>query len=221
MSGSRAFHLALLISLTAHSAVLVPWPVLNSINEKSEIEQKKPVEVSYLDITVIPQPAAGVRPRPKNVRSLQVVQEASPPVRTATPQPREKTAISRQSKGDLTVAKANPLEAESEAQKKSAVSVQRKIAYMDYYDIIRERIRYALFKMYSGGYNKGQVHLQFTLGSDGSLRGAGILEAKSMESKELKNLTLRALKKSLPFPPFPAELNDPEINFTVVISYHQ
>jgi len=189
--------------------------------EGPRVKEEKPVEVSYLDITIIPQVTVKDPPRPQDVQDIHVTQEPNPPVRVAIPQPEEKSGISQESEGAVTVAKATPLEAGPEAPKKSAGSIQRRIAYMNYYDIIRERIRYALFKLYNGRYNRGQVHLQFTLGSDGSLRGAGVLEARSMKSRELKNLTLRALKRSSPFPPFPSELNDPEINFTVVISYHQ
>jgi len=79
-------------------------------------------------------------------------------------------------------------------------------AYMDYYRIIREKIRNRAYENYDS-VKKGEVVLTFMISKDGSLRKVK-LNKKSIKNSALRNIALRSVKESAPFPEFPSELKD-------------
>ena len=200
MLGSKAFKIALLISLTAHAAVLTPWPDFNAVQEDIKPLKNKPIEVSYLEIKIVPK---------------------VPSVKETTPPAMAEVKIERKAEKSILVAKTEPVETESPKPNIKLDTAARKIAYVGYYDLIRQKIKYNLFKMYRPRNRQGEVYVEFILGSDGRLKDAQVLNEKSSQSTHLQEVTIKALRQSSPFPPFPEELNDPEINFNVVISFRE
>ena len=64
----------------------------------------------------------------------------------------------------------------------------------------------------------GIVKLKFTLKKNGSIQG-NIEKLNSSGSDLLDNAGIKAIKDSAPFPVFPAEITDQEINFIVDIDF--
>jgi len=91
--------------------------------------------------------------------------------------------------------------------------------YISYYKVIRERIMQKLNSLYRYHYRKGDVYLFFTLNSDGRLDSFDIDRTKSVSDKTLIDIATTSLKRSSPFPKFPAGLSSPKISFNVVISF--
>jgi TonB family protein len=91
-------------------------------------------------------------------------------------------------------------------------------SYQNYYSLVRARIRQRAYFNYSE-YYAGEVYLTFILNNDGSLKDIKIIEEKSSGGPYLRTVGLKSIKEATPFPPFPKELNYPELTFNVVISF--
>jgi len=92
--------------------------------------------------------------------------------------------------------------------------------YLSYNQTIRQRIRQQAYSHVDDpDFDSGEVYLTFALSSSGSLKQIKVIEEKTHASAYLKNVGLRSIKESNPFPPFPKELNYPELTFNVVISF--
>lgn len=92
-------------------------------------------------------------------------------------------------------------------------------AVLDYYNAIREEIRKKAFyyKPRLRGY--ASVTVLFTLSSDGMLQALEIDEASSVGTKIFRESALRSVKYAAPFPPFPPELKDDRITFSITIEF--
>jgi len=84
--------------------------------------------------------------------------------------------------------------------------------------IVREKIKRALYHSYSGT-DTGEVNVVFVVFNDGRLKEARVVEEKSSSNAYLKEISLRSLREASPFPPFPKQLDYPQLSFNVVISF--
>ncbi|MBL8012426.1 MAG: hypothetical protein JNN05_01125 [Candidatus Omnitrophica bacterium] len=90
--------------------------------------------------------------------------------------------------------------------------------YANYYSLVRARIKQRAYFNYSDNYI-GEVYLTFILTNDGVLKELQILENRTTAQQFLRTIGLKSVKEAAPFPPFPKELNYPELTFNVVISF--
>lgn len=91
-------------------------------------------------------------------------------------------------------------------------------AYMDYYRLIREKIRKTAYQSYSGR-NQGIVYINFSIKKDGNLEAVE-LSQESTPIDSLKRNALESIRKSAPFPPFPKELsNHSYLQFNISIHF--
>ncbi len=90
--------------------------------------------------------------------------------------------------------------------------------YLNYYQLVRNRIKGEAYKNYSE-YDSGKVYLAFVLLSNGTLKQINLIEEKTDANAYLRNIGLKSIKNSTPFPPFPENLKYPELSFNVVISF--
>ena len=79
-------------------------------------------------------------------------------------------------------------------------------AYMDYYRMIREKIRTNAYHYYDSR-DRGEIFLTFTIVRNGQLEDL-YLNQESVSNMLLRNIGLKSVKDAAPFPPFPEELND-------------
>jgi outer membrane biosynthesis protein TonB len=91
-------------------------------------------------------------------------------------------------------------------------------SYANYYSLVRGRIKQRAYFNYSE-YYAGEVYLTFILTKDGTLKELQILEQRTTGGQYLRTIGLKSVKEAVPFPPFPKELNYPELTFNVVISF--
>ena len=91
-------------------------------------------------------------------------------------------------------------------------------AYVKYYRTIRDKIRRYAYYNYNRAY-AGEIHISFLVTSKGNLRALKIIDDKSTASDYLKEIAVRSIKDSSPFPPIPKELNYPELSFSVIIVF--
>lgn len=79
-------------------------------------------------------------------------------------------------------------------------------AYMDYYRLVRERIRKNAYRYYTANI-KGEVLLTFVVLKDGTLLRS-YLNQGSVSNLMLRKIGIKSVKEASPFPPFPEELKD-------------
>jgi outer membrane biosynthesis protein TonB len=91
-------------------------------------------------------------------------------------------------------------------------------SYVTYYQIVRERIRERAYVNYTK-LSMGEVYLTFIIKSDGTLGELQILENRSVATEFLKTVGIKSVQESAPFPPFPKDLDYPELTFNVQISF--
>lgn len=91
-------------------------------------------------------------------------------------------------------------------------------AYMNYYRLIREKIRSNTYRYYRSG-DTGKVLLSFIVLKDGGL-GEFFLDEESVNDNALRQITLESIKDAAPFPPFPDELgNYAQLSFRIPIYF--
>ena len=92
--------------------------------------------------------------------------------------------------------------------------------YLKFEDSLREKIsNRAHFYANQPGFEVGEVYLTFVLLSDGSLKEVKIIDEKTRANDFLRNIGIRSIKESSPFPNFPKDLKCPELTFNVIISF--
>ena len=90
--------------------------------------------------------------------------------------------------------------------------------YLNYYQMIRERIKRAAYQNYTSLIN-GEVYMSFIILNNGQLRNTRIDEAKSTAYAYLKEIARKSIYDAAPFPSFPKNLDYPELSFNVIISF--
>ena len=91
-------------------------------------------------------------------------------------------------------------------------------AYATYYQIVRDRIRERAYSNYTK-LSMGEIYLTFIIKSNGSLSQLQVMENKSAANDFLRDVGMSSVKEAAPFPPFPQDLNYPELTFNVQISF--
>ena len=91
--------------------------------------------------------------------------------------------------------------------------------YPEYFNMIGGKIRDAAYeKAAKIHHSSGEVHVVFTLQSNGRLQKKPMVQGSSASAK-LQEAALRSVEAASPFPPFPKEMNSPEMVFNVVIDF--
>ncbi len=90
--------------------------------------------------------------------------------------------------------------------------------YLNYYQLVRTKIRNEAYRNYVDS-ESGQVYLTFVLLADGTLKQLKLIEEKTSAQSNLRNIGLKSIRESNPFPPFPPDLKYPELSFNVEISF--
>ena len=92
--------------------------------------------------------------------------------------------------------------------------------YLSYNETIRQKIRQRAYQYINHpDFKEGEVYLTFVLSADGTLKDLKLIAERTSANDYLKEVGLRSIKESSPFPPFPQNLAYPELTFNVVISF--
>ena len=211
---SAPFKIAIAVSVIIHSLFFIPvWKIV-----KVPLEAEKPVIVDYLE---------------SKEPQVNVVTRHGRPVKIAeTPKAQltGKAEIAGAIEGQEAAAKAEAARRQARAKAEAAKIEARELAksqeplrntrdYINYYQLIRERIRQELKGRYKKSYGEGDVVLLFMLNSDGSLAAVDAGEARSAKDAVLAQLAVASLKGASPFPHFPKELSVPKMSFDLTISF--
>jgi hypothetical protein len=101
------------------------------------------------------------------------------------------------------------------------VYYETKKDYASYNTVVREKIKQRLLSTYKRFCKGGDVNLLFIINADGKLAQFDIDYKTSTIDKKLIDIAVSSLKRSSPFPPFPEKLSDPQLPFSVTISFKE
>ena len=111
----------------------------------------------------------------------------------------------------------------AQAQEREIARKQAKIRstkdYINYYQLIREKIRQRLKSHYGRQHGEGEVRLEFLLRADGALLAAGADRAASTQDAALVEIALKSLKEASPLPPFPKAVDLPRMSFDLTVVF--
>lgn len=93
--------------------------------------------------------------------------------------------------------------------------------YIQYYELIREKI-----KARAAGYRRvaraeGRVNLRFALSKNGSVKDLAIDEPGSAKNHRLREAAVKSVRGASPFPPFPKSLKTENLNFAISIIFRK
>jgi TonB family protein len=83
---------------------------------------------------------------------------------------------------------------------------------LSYFSAIREQIQRAANQQvwFTGLSLEGVVYVTFILHAGGQIEGAAVLAEQSVRSEALRQIAVRIVQASAPFPPFPPSLREPK-----------
>ncbi|MFA4981573.1 MAG: hypothetical protein WC592_03785 [Candidatus Omnitrophota bacterium] len=191
------------ISAVAHCIILLP--LVNLVPVEHRVEQPKPIAVDYI---IVKEPAIFEAKSDTSTPAVSKVElkkdvELKPSANTA-PQIPKSPEPAKEAAQDL---------AKRQAQARSTKD------YINYYQLIREKIRQRLKAHYTDYNRQGEVNLVFELSSDGKLVALAIENAGSTTDKVLRNIAATSVKQAAPFAPFPQKLNLPRMSFNLTVSF--
>ena len=201
---------ALLISLFFHTVIFLPLPYFKNIT----IHKKSPViKIVYLAAQKISPEQIQEKPATKLTPAL------------------NKREVAREFKVSKDVeSKKKPVEKKIEEILKPPsqylkieippeIPVEKEKFYLDYYQSIRAKVRGAVINNYTRYIACGEVCLYFVLLSSGELQEINILEKRSSQNRQLKNIAKKSLLEAAPFSAFPKDLDQAQLSFNVIISF--
>ncbi len=199
---------AIVISTVIHFAVISP---LYSVDiSRDSARQDKPMTVDYLimeEISKIPVEKIDTKSSTRETPGIEI----------------KKTADVKPSQVKSVVRPVPPADAKKQAESVVTAKAETKIKetkdYINYYQLIRERIREKLKENYRYYYKEGDVYLRFTLLSDGSLSEYTADPARSIKDDTLIHIATVSLIEAAPFQPFPKALTLPKMSFNLIVSF--
>ena len=108
---------------------------------------------------------------------------------------------------------------DADALAKKEVLVKSTKDYINYYQLIREKIRRQLKIKYRDYSAEGEAQTTFIINSDGSLVSVAIDRAKSVPDGRLLAIAESSVKDASPFPAFPKAINPPTMSFNLTITF--
>jgi len=189
---------SIFVSVLLHSWLIVS--LCDICPPDTPVKKEKPLEVNYVNLKTEPRPEQKILETPK----VKIAKRTE--VKPSVPAPAEKA--------DKFAPKIAPLDnAKKQAHIKSTKD------YVNYYQLIREKIRKRLKSNYRTYLNEGEITLVFTLTSDGRLIDVSVAGAAADNYAPLADVATRSVREASPFPPFPKALSLPEMSFDLTVTF--
>ena len=226
---NNSLGIALILSLAAHSLFLMIFPGMESGFHRNP---QVPVETAYSPSKVMEnktpsqsnEPIPHIEPsHPDSAKKeKRLLPDNSPVLQTKTKQSQNPEPIRSQVK-QVPVSPKNEVVLAPVSHSLShpflPASAQEGIAYMNYFEVLRDRIQVSA--RYPKEWAAGEVYISFAIKSDGNLKldTINILENGSTNNRLLREAATQSIIAASPFPPFPKGLNRQEICFNIPIVY--
>jgi len=196
------FRAAIGISIALHSALIAPLLTVERQHEK--LREKRELVVDYVAMKEVPARTTAKPVMRRETPKVEITKKAD--VKPAAPQ---KTAP----------AKDDPAKKKAAANARAQARIRSTKDYINYYQLIRGKIRDRLMIHYRKYFAEGEVALAFVLTEKGELESSAIDELRSSPNTTLHDIALRSLREAAPFPPFPKALTLPRMTFTLQVAF--
>ena len=215
MAENKTLHLAVLVSILAHSVLFLSAPNIPFLPSKRSLGK---LNITYYKIKEIVKKEKVATNREPIIRELPKItkEEILKPPKTAAknlkePQPTPRRTTSAENTKEKTFAKV--VEVEQDDAKNAT--------YISYYKAVREKIRQRADKNYPKNRKlaEGEVFLSFVVASSGELLQVKVVNEKSSQSRFLRNIAINSIRDASPFPAFPKGMRSYQITFNVIISF--
>lgn len=203
------WNFSVFLSVAIHTAVFLGVPAI--MYKNAPFSKKKQVK----EIEIIPQELENFPEEPLKEKPRTLEKEPPPYLNNLTKKvlldENKKIALDKIKTLDENVRKAifSKLPAEKELKKNPA--------YMDYYHLIREKIKTNAYTLYESK-RAGEVFLTFIILKSGELDSI-FLNENSNREQELVGIALKSIEYAAPFPPFPNELDYQKLQFNISIYF--
>jgi len=203
------WNLAITFSLVFHGALIMKLPTAAFFNTKKDIVKKQAEKEVTMVSKKIETKAkiktdyiSAIEPKPYQENIMDTLMQSS------SFTPIDKVPIFEKNASKIILSEIPP----------HNKALAKNPAYMNYYRVIREKIRSNTYRYYRSG-DTGKVLLNFIVRNDGALGGL-FLDQESVDSRILRQITLESIKDAAPFPPFPVELNShTQLSFRIPIYF--
>jgi len=202
------FNIALIVSIICHAVLFIPLHGLKKIPLK---KKAKGLEVTYVIEKIN---------KPKPIKT-KLVKNTPPKIEQKAP--KQELPNPKRPEPQYTTRKAVNIPPPTSQYAKIEIPPElpkdKEALYIDYYQSIREKIRQLVEKNYMSFLDYGEVCLHFVLTSDGKLLEIRVLEERSTNNPQLKEIVKRSVREASPFSSFPEDLNLKELSFNVTVSF--
>jgi len=196
MLNDPIFRIALGVSLSLHFAA-VSWGSF-SLPKPLDKEAEK-IEITYLKFELPEDASLENIPREYDIEKKEL--------KTKSAENEQKTT----SESHETTPTENYLKTEE---------LDRLEEYIQYYELLRERIKQSVAVNYSSEKEAGSVDVIFTLKRNGRLERIALSDA-CVASGSLRRIAEKSIKNAAPFPPFPEKLESENLTFSIAIIFTQ
>ena len=190
------FRISLVLSLSIHLMAFSPWHGLRFPNKEKEI--KKEIEVFYLIPEEMPKDASLENiPQSYDLR-------------------KEEAKFKKNEKEQETILGTD--DAANNIPEEVSENLEE---YIQYYELIRQRIKNIIENKYSHYRERGEVAVLFKLDSHGRIEELNYIREKSLASERLIEAALISVKDAAPFPKFPEKLKRDALSFSIQIVFQK
>ncbi len=200
MNENRILWGSVTVSLTIHASffLLMNW-CLDTVS-KTEMPFPMNTELTYLEVPAPKNPSAPVTA----VESVKTVEKKTAHI----PMPSLVRPV-----------KPLPPPAPSKPKFEIPRDLEKDMNYQKYYQLVRDRVRAYAERNYGGFSSSGIVHLAFILGQKGLLKDIQVFKEDTSANDLLRQVAIRSIKDSAPFPQFPMDLKHEELPFSIYIEF--
>lgn len=234
MIKDTTFERALMVSVTIHLLILAPWPGFQFLKHEFpnqqkispeiivyKLEEKNKIEIEALSDKEI----ENKQKTPTSVESPQ--QTSINKVKEVEKQDSEELRNEVKKLKVHSGPQLPKVEEDREVKKSQVVSLSGKLegkalspSILDYYRAVREEIKRRAYYYKPQVRGNGAVTVLFTLSRDGVLRELTVDNASSTTQEIFRQAALKSVKYASPFPPFPPELKEDYITFSITIEFN-
>lgn len=214
---------ALLVSASIHTFAGYAFWAAGGISNPVPSKEPIPIQISYLPAE------AQVQPKPVEVRKPKTEAPKAKKINI----PAEVKAVKVPAKpkavaAPVVVAPSSAIKASADSPPAAPRTAsdfmgdpQKGKIFMSYFGQLKEKIQLNLRRRYRGGGDIGVVTLFFVLNPDGSLVKANVVANRSDAGPELRNVALDSLKRAAPFGPFPKDLGNGAVAFSLKVFFDE
>jgi len=215
MELNRSVNISLLISMACHFVLIFYLPSNKLLGPEDIL---KPLEVSYYKVPF----AQRVTTKPTAIKRLDAQPAATKKIIKRTKKlipPKQNLKQESIIKKERTVIRHQPTEKVEVIQQKQNSQLQNQPSYINYFESVREKIKTIAKRNCPGYFRNSEVLLNFVVLSNGRLKQAKILEDSTNAGNRLRNIAIRSIREASPFSSFPEDIDLPELEFKLVISF--